>query len=648
ALIDQPTLGAPSTVSVLTQLFNTQDFLYTSAGIQTPSSTATAIPSCGGSPVDLLLNVADTFTIDTVRVGVNALVTDIDQTTLELISPNGTLIEVSNGKSTFNDTFMDILYADGAPAGGGNDNLNFPFYDDPEEPGDPFSDFNGEAAAGVWTLRVCGSPGTFNHWTLFFDENAQVDLALDKTASNQLVTTGDVISYTLVTVNSGGLDAVGTSISDTIPAGTTLVPGSLQTVGVPNAVDNAGIIQWDGTILANNNQITITYAVEVTAPNGTITNTATVTQSTLVNTITDQTLTQIVDGFEHIFTQETPFLYGDCRFGYQTSELIVPDSLIIQALGLGLNVPFGGSRIELMLEAPNGKYVPITTHSTSGGVDAIYAGGPSNSPQGSQSASFPFYEGREKPVGDLDTLIGSNAQGTWKLHMCDNAGNTFTFGHWSLLFDSGLNLQKTGDIVVVPNKLFTYTLTVQNPTGVVATGVTITDALPAEVAFVGSSLSSTSGVAAENAGIITWQGDLNPSQSATISFQVQVTAQTAGVFNNNAILDHNTLTTPITRTLATQIVEGSTSSTNSQPTELAFCTPTIIAHTNFEVTDDFIITDVRLGFNYMAGNRDQTSAFLRSPSGTQILLFNDDDQSTIDNNFDMLIEDDGFDTIHDG
>jgi uncharacterized repeat protein (TIGR01451 family) len=110
---------------------------------------------------------------------------------------------------------------------------------------------------------------------------AQPDLALSKTADNDLPRRGERITYTVTVENSGAADASGGVISDTLPAGVTLAgpivldpPTAGITGGLPCLV--TGLIIPSGEEVRVSFPVTISIDVSVGT---TITNTACVTSS---------------------------------------------------------------------------------------------------------------------------------------------------------------------------------------------------------------------------------------------------------------------------------------------------------------------------------------------------------------------------------
>ncbi len=97
-----------------------------------------------------------------------------------------------------------------------------------------------------------------------------------KTASNAAPRDGDVVTYTLVLRNAGGLFTHTMRLTDTLPASLIYMPGSLTaTHGAPD--DSAApTLRWNG-VLSNVYAVTVTYAATVsTAITRMISNTVTV------------------------------------------------------------------------------------------------------------------------------------------------------------------------------------------------------------------------------------------------------------------------------------------------------------------------------------------------------------------------------------
>ena len=87
-------------------------------------------------------------------------------------------------------------------------------------------------------------------------------ITLSKSADVTTAIPGDTITYTLTYGNTGSGDATNLVITDTIPANTTLVPGSISGGGT----ESGGVITWNlGPLLAGQINRTVTFAVTVDA-----------------------------------------------------------------------------------------------------------------------------------------------------------------------------------------------------------------------------------------------------------------------------------------------------------------------------------------------------------------------------------------------
>ena len=81
----------------------------------------------------------------------------------------------------------------------------------------------------------------------------------DLTNKAQAVKAGDTVTYTITVTNNGEGNAYGVKVSDTIPAGLTLVEGSITNSGVLNA----GVITWDVATLTPNAKAELSFKVTV-------------------------------------------------------------------------------------------------------------------------------------------------------------------------------------------------------------------------------------------------------------------------------------------------------------------------------------------------------------------------------------------------
>ena len=102
--------------------------------------------------------------------------------------------------------------------------------------------------------------------------NCAADLSITKSASPARVVAGDNITYTLTVKNNGPSDATEVTVTDTLPAGVTVVSATPSQGSCTGVICNLGDLP-SGAIAT----ITIVVTVDPAAPSGPITNTAVVT-----------------------------------------------------------------------------------------------------------------------------------------------------------------------------------------------------------------------------------------------------------------------------------------------------------------------------------------------------------------------------------
>ncbi len=114
--------------------------------------------SCSGTPITRTITVSENLTINDIDFGFNASHAYRGDVEVTLQSPQGTIVTVLIGGVTDARFNYDLLFDDGSGGSihnGVNDNVAAPYYDRTVSPDNALSAFNGQNAAGIWTIRIC-------------------------------------------------------------------------------------------------------------------------------------------------------------------------------------------------------------------------------------------------------------------------------------------------------------------------------------------------------------------------------------------------------------------------------------------------------------------------------------------------------------
>ncbi|NWF78992.1 MAG: DUF11 domain-containing protein, partial [Chloroflexi bacterium] len=350
-----------------------------------------------------------------------------------------------------------------------------------------------------------------------------VDLVLTKSDGDITATPGAVIAYTLAYANTGNQDATGVVITETVPANTSFnaaasTAGWICADGAPAGTTCAFTA---GTVAAGASG-SATFAVQVSAavPAGAtqVANTAsisddgsngadldasdnTASDSTPLDAAPDLVLTKddggatVAPGAVIVYTLNYRNVGNQTATGVILSET-VPDNTSFSAAGStpGWNCPDGAlAGVECSLNVPDlppGASASVTfavrvADTVSAGVDTIF---------------------NEARVRD----DGSNGD--------DLTEDNFDDEDTPLIAAPDLEVTKDdGESFVLPGQTLTYVLTVRNVGNRGATGVEVSDILPAGLSFVEA---SDSGVA--SGGVVTWP-PVDLAAGAEVSRSVTVT-----------------------------------------------------------------------------------------------------------------------------
>lgn len=137
--------------------------------------------------------------------------------------------------------------------------------------------------AGVMASYGRANPITFVYDFFRIDRTSGADLSITKTASANVVKSGNNLTYTLQVRNAGPSAASGVVITDALPAGTSFVSATTTqgSLSAPAPGASSGTLTCNVASLANGGSVTVTMTVKVTAlKDASVTNTARVSAST--------------------------------------------------------------------------------------------------------------------------------------------------------------------------------------------------------------------------------------------------------------------------------------------------------------------------------------------------------------------------------
>jgi len=359
-------------------------------------------------------------------------------------------------------------------------------------------------SAGQHLLLVRGrdSAGNWGAFTATFIN--QPAMSIDKTAWPDPVAPGGLLTYTLTVHNRSAIPLSSMTITDAIPAHTALASAT------PTYTLAGGVIKWEGYAIPTWDSLVLTLAVTVgqVTSGTTISNDAygawcieilTPTHGAPVTTLVQDPALRITK------IASADSVAPSARLGYTltvTSETTVPatgvvitdaipaDTTFAAATGVYSNGVVTWSGLKL---AP-GASLPVTLAVTVGQVAS-------------------------------GTLITNDAYAAW----C-SAVPTPVHGALvtTLVQDPVLRIAKIASAdSVAPSARLGYTLTVTSETTVPATGVVITDAIPADTTF-----AAATGVYSN--GVVTWSGlSLDPGASLHVILAVTVGQVVSGTLITN-------------------------------------------------------------------------------------------------------------------
>lgn len=253
---------------------------YTTTTTGTVSDTATPC----SNPLKRTFTVGTSQTVSDVNIGVLMAHTYRGDLVITLVSPAGTRVTVVNQVGGGGDNFNALLDDQAGTAVSGytaNDTITaVPPYNRTLTPSSALAAFNGQNAAGTWTIEVCDAApqddGIFQQADLYLTTILTADLSLSQSVSSSAPNDLASISYTLTVTNSTSSTQTASAIMvrDLLPSGATFVSSS------GTGTYNSSTGDWAVGSLAPGQSATLTINAAVAAGNGvTVTNIAEITAS---------------------------------------------------------------------------------------------------------------------------------------------------------------------------------------------------------------------------------------------------------------------------------------------------------------------------------------------------------------------------------
>lgn len=237
------------------------------------------------------------------------------------------------------------------------------------------------------------------------------------------------------------------------------------------------------------------------------------------------------------------------------SELVVADDVVLTDVNVRVQISHTWvGDLLITLRAPDNTEVvlldrPGVPMSGAGclddNLDVTFDDASGFDPESHCAGTNPWFVGTANPVGSLAVLNGMSSAGTWALFVSDNAGQDLgTIDDWELITtpaisgvcnvclggDADVQITKTASPTnVAPGGQLVYTLTVTNNGPDAASGVEVTDTLPAEVTYISDDCGGV------NTPPFTWTiGNLAASSSVVCNITVMVNPNAVGPIVNTA------------------------------------------------------------------------------------------------------------------
>ena len=328
----------------------------------------------------------------------------------------------------------------------------------------------------------------------------QADLVLLKSGPAGVLATSNV-TYTISVTNNGPSGASSVTVTDALPVGVTWVSGG---------VNVGGLVNWSLGTLTNGQgtNLTLVVSAPTNAPaSGSLTNVAYVSSPTPDPTPNNNTnvpvLTTVTNQADLILLKSGPAgVTFNTNFSYTIS---------ITNFG-----PSSASSISVTDNLPAGLvFVSANPAAATNGSQVVWT----NLSLGVNASTNLTLTVNSILVGSV-TNLATGGSPIFDPNPTNNVGGPVVTSITNATLLADLAIGKTAAGTVYATSNLTYTISVTNLGTAVASGVTVTDAVPAGATFV-----SASGNWATNANVVTWSaGSLTNGQTTNLTLTVSAPA----------------------------------------------------------------------------------------------------------------------------
>lgn len=365
------------------------------------------------------------------------------------------------------------------------------------------------------------------------------NLLLEKTASETSVVVGESYTYTLTVTNNGPSTATGVSVVDTLPTGISFNTGTINRGGVTTAT---GITNIGGTVTAAVGDLAVGESVIVTlsvtagaAAAGASVNTATASAN-------EPEPNPDPDPNTATFTVDVNAII-DLVLDKQSPATAIAGSQLTYTIVVDNNGPAAATGVSIVDTLPVG----VTFDSGTGGTfDSSVAGQvtiavPDIPAAGTTTITLVV----NVPAGVAGTTLTNAAVVTAnEVELPGTQGNENDSVQTPVVASIDLEVTKAGQTAsVVPGNEFVYTITVDNLGVSNATGVILTDTLPAGVSLLsifenGNNITNSANTNGQQVSLAL--GTFTPTDAVrTFTYTVDVASSVATDLNNTVVVTSN-------------------------------------------------------------------------------------------------------------